>query len=125
MVLSGILHQRGLDPASSVKGVQLAGSEVAPPFALRGVDAAIMLGQQYFRLGQPPVLADGRGHNWGLNALVVRKSLLDDPCKSAAVAGYLRRAVALYNWQGAKPEEWIKASYVQKQGLTFEQGKFL
>ena len=125
MVLSGILHQHGLDFASSVKGVQLAGSEVAPTFASRGVDAAIVLGQQYFRLSQPPVLADGRGHNWGLNALVVRKSLLDDPRKSAAVADYLRRAVALYNWQGAKPEEWIKASYVQKQGLTFEQGKFL
>ncbi len=125
MALSGILHQHGLDLGGSVKGVQLAGTEVAPTFSSRGVDAAIVLGQQLFRLGKPPVLADGRCHNWGLNALVVRKSLLDDPRKSAAVADYLRRAVALYNWQGAKPDEWIKASYVEKQGLTFEQGKFL
>jgi sulfonate transport system substrate-binding protein len=67
MVLSGILHQHGLSLGSSVTGVQLAGAEVAPTFSSRGVDAAIVLGQQYFRLGEPPVLADGRGHNWGLN----------------------------------------------------------
>lgn len=125
MVLAGILHQNGLDLLSGVQGVQLAGSEVAPTFSSRGVDAAIVLGQQYFRLGQPPVLADGRGHNWGLNALVVRRSLLDDPKKSAAVADYLRRAVAFHNWVGRNPEPWIRASYVQKQGLTAEQGRFL
>jgi sulfonate transport system substrate-binding protein len=125
MVLSGILHQHGLSLGSSVTGVQLAGAEVAPTFSSRGVDAAIVLGQQYFRLGAPPVLADGRGHNWGLNVLLVRKAALQDPGKAAAVADFVRRAVQFYNWQGSNPDEWIKASYVAKQGLTFEQGKFL
>lgn len=125
MVLAGILHQAGLALDSTVKGVHLAGSEVAPTFASRGVDAAIVLGQQYFRLGQPPVIADGKGHNWGLNVLLVRKTVLENPAKAAAIADFLRRAVQFYNWQNANPDAWIKASYVQKQGLTFDQGKFL
>ncbi|EWY38303.1 hypothetical protein N825_13930 [Skermanella stibiiresistens SB22] len=125
MALAGILHQYGLNLDGSVKGVQLAGAEVAPTFSSRGVDAAVVLGQQYFRLGEPPILADGRGHNWGLNALIVRKAVLDDPAKSAAVADFLRRAVQFLNWQDKNPDDWIKASYVAKQGLTFSQGKFL
>ncbi len=125
MALAGILHANGLSLGSSVKGVQLAGAEVAPTFSSRGVDAAMVLGQQYFRLGQPPVLADGRGHNWGLNVVLVRRKLLEDPAKSAALADFLRRTVQSYNWQEANPDEWIRASYVQVQGLTFEQGKFL
>lgn len=125
MALAGILHENNLELGSTVQGVQLAGSEVAPTFASGSVDAAIVLGQQYFRLGSPPILDDGRGHNWGLNVLLVRKALLEDPVKSAAVADFLRRAVAFFNWQGANPEPWIEASYVAKQGLTFEQGKWL
>src|SRR4051812_25232215 len=125
MVLSGILHQYDLGLNSTVKGIELAGAEVAPTFSSGAVDAAIVLGQQYFRLGKPPVLADGKGHNWGLNVLLVRKTLLEDPGKSAVVADFLRRAVQFYNWQGSNPDEWVKASYVAKQGLTFEQGKFL
>jgi sulfonate transport system substrate-binding protein len=125
MVLSGILHQHDLGLDRTVKGIELAGAEVAPTFSSGAVDAAIVLGQQYFRLGKPPVLADGKGHNWGLNVLLVRKSLLEDPAKSAAAADFLRRAVEFYNWQNSNPDEWVKASYVAKQGLTFEQGKFL
>jgi sulfonate transport system substrate-binding protein len=125
MILAGILHEHGLDLRKDVRGVQLAGSEVAPTFASRSVDAAIVLGHQYFRLGSPPVLANGAGHNWGLNPIVARKSALADPAKAAAIADFVRRATAIYNWQAAHPDEWIKASYVQQQGLTYEQGKLL
>jgi sulfonate transport system substrate-binding protein len=125
MILAGILHDHGLDLRKDVKGVQVAGSEVAPTFSSRAVDAAIVLGHQYFRLGSPPVLANGSGHNWGLNPIVARKAALQDPAKSAAIADFVRRAVAMYNWQTAHPADWIKASYVRQQGLTFDQGKLL
>lgn len=126
MVLASILHANGLDlGASSVKGVPLAGTEVAPSFASRSVDAAIVVGGQYFRIGKPPIIADGHGHNWGVNVILTRKALLDDPAKTAAIADFVRRAVAFYNWQGANPDAWIRASYVKQEGLTFEQGKWL
>lgn len=125
MVLASILHDAGLTLGKDVKGVQLAGSEVAPTFASRSVDAAILLGGQYFKVGAPPSIGDGRGHNWGLNVLLVRKSTLANPAKSAAVADFLRRAVQFNNWQQRNPEPWIRATYVQQQGLTYAQGKQL
>jgi sulfonate transport system substrate-binding protein len=125
MALASILHRQNLALGSAVKGIQLAGSEVAPTFASGSVDAAIILGGQYFRLGEPVIIADGRGHNWGLNAVLVRKSLFENPAKAAAVADFVRRAVAFYNWQGSHRDEWIRASYVKQQGLTFDQGKWV
>lgn len=125
MILAGILHAHGLDLRKDVKGVQVAGSEVAPTFSSRAVDAAIVLGHQYFRLGSPPILANGAGHNWGLNPIVARKAALEDPAKAAAIADFIRRAVAMYNWQTAHPDEWIQANYVKRVGMTFRQGKLL
>jgi sulfonate transport system substrate-binding protein len=125
MILAGILHAHGLDLRKDVKGVQVAGSEVVPTFASHSVDAAVVLGHQYFRLGSPPVLANGAGHNWGLNPIVARKEALQDPDKAAAIADYIRRATAIYNWQAAHPDEWIKANYVAQQGLSFAQGKIV
>jgi sulfonate transport system substrate-binding protein len=125
MALASILHKAGLSLETDFKGVELAGAEVAPTFSSRAVDAAVVLGQQYFRIGEPPILADGRGHNWGWNIIVVHKTLLDDPAKTAALADFVRRAVQFYNWQRANPDAWIQASYVGQQGLTFEQGKRL
>jgi sulfonate transport system substrate-binding protein len=125
MVLASILHRQNLSLGSTVKGIQLNGSEVAPTFASGAVDAAIVLGGQYFRIGKPPIIADGRGHNWGLNAVLVRKGLFENPAKAAAIADFVRRAVAFYNWQGSHPDEWIRASYVKQQGLTFDQGKWV
>lgn len=125
MIVAGLLHRNNLSLDKDVKGVQLKGSEVVPTFASGAVDAAIIFGGQYFRLGKPPIIGDGRGLNWGLNVILARKALFDDPAKSAAIADFIRRAVAFFNWQGADPDEWIRASYVKKQGLTFEQGKWL
>jgi sulfonate transport system substrate-binding protein len=125
MIVAAILHANGLSLDSDVKSVQLTGDQVAPTFASRSVAAAIVLGNQYFRLGKPPIIADGKGYNWGLNVWLVRKSLFDNPAKAAAVADFVRRAVAFLDWQVAYPDEWIRASYVKQQGLTFEQGKWV
>lgn len=125
MILSGILHSAGLSLDKDVNGIQLAGTEVAPTFASGSVDAAIVLGQQLFRLGNPPVIGDGTGHNWGINLLVARKSSLNDPGKQAALADLIRRVVKVNNWQQNHIDEWIQATYVKQQGLTPEQGKYL
>lgn len=125
MVLTGILHQHHLTLDKDVKGIPLAGTEVAPTFAAHAEDSAIVLGNQYFRLGKPPIIADGSGHNWGLNVLLVRKSLLNDKAKSAAVADFLRRVIYANNWVDTHQEEWIRALYVKQQGLTFGEGKWL
>ncbi|OWT68153.1 MULTISPECIES: PhnD/SsuA/transferrin family substrate-binding protein [unclassified Achromobacter] len=125
MILAGILHGHGMDLRKDVQGVQVPGSEVAPTFSSRAVDAAIVLGHQYFRLGSPPILANGSGHNWGLNPIVARRSALADPAKAAAIADFVRRAVAIYNWQATHADAWIQASYVKLQGLTPAQGKIL
>jgi len=124
-IVASILHASGLALGSDVKGVQLNGSEVAPTFASGSVDAAIILANQYFRLGKPPIIADGTGHNWGLNLWLVRKDLFADPAKTAAVADFVRRAVGFLDWQIAHPDDWVRGSYVKKQGMTFEQGKWV
>lgn len=125
MIVASILHEAGLELGTDVEAVQLAGAEVAPTFASGAVDAAIVLGYQYFRLGEPPIIDDGAGHNWGANVLLVNRTLLDDPAKSAAVADFLRRVVAIFNWGVANPDELIEARYVGQLGLTFEQGVWL
>ncbi|MBJ7263815.1 MAG: ABC transporter substrate-binding protein, partial [Burkholderiaceae bacterium] len=125
MVLASLLHANGLTLGKDVQGVQLAGAEVAPTFASGAVDAAILLGNQYFRVGEPPIVGDGSGHNWGLNVLLARKQALEDPAKSAAIADFLRRAVAFHNWQIAHSDEWIESTLVARQGLTLAQGQWL
>lgn len=125
MIVAGLLHEHGLVLGEDVEAIAVAGAEVAPTFASGAVDAAITLGGQYFRLGEPPIIGDGRGHNWGANLLLVRKTILEDEAKSAAIADFLRRNVELFNWRGQNLDPWIEASYVAQQGLTFEQGRWL
>jgi len=125
MILAAILAEAGLDLGTDVEGVELAGAEVAPTFASGAVDAAMVLGGQYFRVGEPPILDDGAGHNWGLSVVAVRRDTLDDPRKVAAIADYLRRVVASANWQHEHPDEVVQAVYVDQEGLTFEQGQRL
>src|SRR5271166_2056803 len=119
------LHANGLSLESDVNGIRLTGAEVAPTFASGSVDAAIIMANQYFRLGKPPIIADGTGHNWGLNVWLVRKSLFDNTAKTAAIADFVRRAVAFFDWEVAHPDDWVRGSYVKQQGLTFEQGKWV
>ncbi len=125
MIVAAILADNGLSLADDVTPVELAGSEVAPTFAAGAVDAAIVLGYQWYNLGEPPILADGKGYNTGINALIVKKGALDDPVKAAAIGDYVRRAAAADNQVIKDPTEWIKQNYVEQQGLTFEQGKAL
>jgi len=42
-----------------------------------------------------------------------------------ALADLTRRAVQVLNWQQRHAAQWISASYVKQQGLTYEQGKYL
>lgn len=125
MITAALLKRAGLDLKTDVQPVELAGAEVVPTFAAGAVDAAIVLGNQYYQLGEPPVLGDGTGINTGIQSLIVRKDVLDDPAKVAAIGDYVGRAVAANNWKDTHPDQWINAYYVKQQGITAEQGKKL
>lgn len=125
MVTAALLKQHGLDLRTDVQPVELAGAEVVPTFAAGAVEAAIVLGNQYYQLGEPPILGDGTGINTGIQSLIVRKDALDDPAKVAAIGDYVGRAVAANNWKDSHADEWINAYYVEQQGITYDQGKKL
>ncbi|MEW2483887.1 PhnD/SsuA/transferrin family substrate-binding protein [Mycobacterium sp. NPDC051198] len=125
MVTAGLLKRHGLDLRTDVQPVELAGAEVVPTFAAGAVDAAIVLGNQYYQLGEPPILGDGKGINTGIQTLIVRRDVLDDPAKVAAIGDYLGRAVAANNWKDTHADQWVDQYYVKVQGITFEQGKKL
>lgn len=125
MVTAALLKKHGLDLRTDVQPVELAGAEVVPTFAAGAVEAAIVLGNQYYQLGEPPILGDGTGINTGIQSLIVRKDVLDDPAKAAAIGDYVGRAVAANNWKDTHADEWINAYYVEQQGITYDQGKKL
>jgi sulfonate transport system substrate-binding protein len=125
MVTAALLKQHGLDLKTDVQPVELAGAEVVPTFAAGAVEAAIVLGNQYYQLGEPPILGDGTGINTGIQSLIVRKDVLDDPAKVAAIGDYVGRAVAANNWKDSHADQWIEEYYVKQQGITFDQGKKL
>lgn len=125
MVTAGLLKRHGLDLRTDVQPVELAGAEVVPTFAAGAVDAAIVLGNQYYQLGEPPILGDGKGINTGIQTLIVRRDVLDDPAKATAIGDYVGRAVAANNWKDTHADQWIDQYYVKVQGITFDQGKKL
>ena len=125
MITAALLKQHGLDLKTDVQPVELAGTEVVPTFAAGAVEAAIVLGNQYYQLDEPPILGDGTGINTGIQTLIVRRDTLDDPVKAAAIGDYVGRAVAANNWKDTHAETWINAYYVDEQGITFDQGKKL
>lgn len=125
MILAAQLREAGLSLADDVEGIELAGSEVAPTFASGSVDAAIVLGTQWFNLGEPPILDDGSGVNWGLSLLVVRRDTLEDAGKVAAIEDFVGRSVQAHNWSAANVDDWVEANYVEIEGLTHEQGRRL
>lgn len=125
MVTAALLKKHGLDLRTDVRPVELAGAEVVPTFAAGAVEAAIVLGNQYYQLGEPPILGDGKGINTGIQSLIVRTDILDDPAKAAAIGDYVGWAVAANNWKDTHADEWIDEYYVKQQGITFDQGKKL
>lgn len=125
MITAALLKQHGLDLKRDVQPVELAGAEVVPTFAAGAVDAAIVLGNQYYQLGEPPILGDGTGINTGIQSVIVRRDILEDPVKVAAIGDYVGRAVAANNWKDSHVDKWIDEYYVKEQGITFDQGKKL
>ena len=104
MITAALLKQHGLDLKTDVQPVELAGTEVVPTFAAGAVEAAIVLGNQYYQLDEPPILGDGTGINTGIQTLIVRRDILDDPVKAAAIGDYVGRAVAANNWKDTHAE---------------------
>ena len=85
-----------------------------------------MLGYQWYNLGEPPILADGKGYNYRHQ----RPDRQGGRPRRPGQGGRHRRLRAARRGrrqpghQGPTPT-WIKQNYVEQQGLTFEQGKAL
>jgi sulfonate transport system substrate-binding protein len=57
--------------------------------------------------------------------LYVLKSVLRDASKAAAVREYVKAWARATKWVSDHPAEWIKGYYVESQGLTAEDGRYL
>jgi sulfonate transport system substrate-binding protein len=119
-----VLEAAGLS-LNDVQRVEVPGTEVGPVFASNRVDAAALLGAQKIKSNKPVVLTGSRGYGGALSVLVTRRSVLADPAKAAALGDFVQRNVASTNWVSKHPDALIKAQYVEKQGLTADQGKEL
>jgi sulfonate transport system substrate-binding protein len=53
------------------------------------------------------------------------KSVVDNPAKAAAVREYVKAWARASQWVYEHPEEWIKGYYVEQQGLSTEDGRYL
>lgn len=57
--------------------------------------------------------------------IYAQQSVVDDPAKAAALREYVKAWGRAAEWIYAHPDEWIKGYYVQQQGLSTEDGRFL
>jgi sulfonate transport system substrate-binding protein len=53
------------------------------------------------------------------------KTVLDDPAKAAAVREYVQAFARATQWIYQHPDEWIQGYYVEQQGLTADEGRYL
>ncbi|HEY8533661.1 MAG TPA: ABC transporter substrate-binding protein [Micromonospora sp.] len=51
--------------------------------------------------------------------------VLNDPAKAAAIREYVRVWARAWRWRESHPEEWIRRYYVEHQGLTADDGRWL
>lgn len=131
----GALVLRVLQKAGLAKGdvrlVELAstGDVYATALASRQVDVAPIGGIQvrryqakYARDGGttiPHGLRDDPGH------LYAPVTVLEDAAKAAAIHAYVQHWARALNWVEQNPDEWIERYYVQDQGLSREDGRWL
>lgn len=57
--------------------------------------------------------------------LYVPTSTLDDPAKAAALRAYVRLWAQAKLWVEDHPDEWVQGYYVEDQGLSEEDGRYL
>jgi sulfonate transport system substrate-binding protein len=125
-----VLRQAGLTK-SDVRLVELAstGDVYVTALASRQVDVAPLGGIQvkryqakYGRDGAttiPHGLRDDPGH------LYAPVAVLQDAAKAAAIREYVQHWARALIWVENNPDEWIERYYVQDQGLTREDGRWL
>lgn len=64
-------------------------------------------------------LRDDPGHLYAL------KSSIDDPAKAAAIREYVTLWAKALRWIDEHPDEWIRDYYVDDQGLSADDGRYL
>ncbi len=125
-----VLHKAGLRK-EDVELIELpsTGDVYANALASRQVEVAPIGGVQvkryetkYGKDGATTIahgLRDDPGH------LYAPVTVVADPAKAAAIREYVQVWARAWRWREANPDEWIERYYVQKQGLSAEDGKWI
>lgn len=67
--------------------------------------------------------SESGGTSTGLSYLYARREAIQDPAKAAALQAYVAAFTRAVQWANNNPEEWLQKYYVEKQGLTPEDGQ--
>jgi sulfonate transport system substrate-binding protein len=123
-----VLAKAGLSRAD-VQLVQLVSTEFKDALASHQVDVA-PLGSVNLRRYLSEYSADGasaipHGVADGYSFFYVRGSVLEDAHQAAALRRYVEARTRSQLWSHLHPEEWVQGYYVQDQGLSAEEGRYI
>lgn len=121
-----ILKKAGLLEAD-VQLIELNGTEFRDALASRQVDAAPLGAASALRyledFGPVGASAIDHGVRDNLSFFYVRRAVLEDADRAAALGSYVQRRVRAQRFAHDNPEVWIDAYYVQDQGLSRAQAR--
>lgn len=114
---------------SDVSLIELTSSEFKDALGSRQVDMAPLSGPTLKRYlneyGKEGALALEHGVRDTLSFFYVRRAVLEDPHKAAALREYVKTRTHAQLWSFHHPEEWIAGYYVKDQGLSPEDARYL
>ncbi|MET0343818.1 MAG: ABC transporter substrate-binding protein [Polyangiales bacterium] len=123
-----VLRRLGLK-TSDVKLIELTSPEFKDALGSKQVDAAPLSGpglrrylEEYEKQGARAI---EHGVRDSLSFLYVRTAVLDDPHKAAALRAYVARRTRAQLWAFTHPEPWLKAYYVEDQGLDEDDARYV
>lgn len=123
-----ILARAGLS-RSDVQLVELISTEFKDALGSRQVDAAPLAGTTLRRYLRDYAAEGGasipHGVDDGYSFFYVRAAALRERDKAAALREYVRIRTRSLLWQQEHPDEWIDRYYVDNQGLTAEEGRYI
>jgi sulfonate transport system substrate-binding protein len=123
-----VLKEQGLS-RSDVQLVQLLSTEFKDALASRQVDVAPLSGAPLKRylneFGARGATSIEHGVSDSLSFFYVRSEVLQDADKAAALRAYAERRIEAQLWAAQNPERWIDVYYVEDQGLSLDEGRFI
>jgi sulfonate transport system substrate-binding protein len=123
-----VLKRLGLR-TTDVQLIELSSYEFKDALGSRQVDVAPLGGailSRYLKaFGKEGASSLEHGVRDGLNFYYVRKSVLEDPNKAAALREYVKVRTRAQLWSYHHPEVWIPEYYVKDQGLAQDDARYI